>query len=116
MKLLPTMVSEAAASTYKHHLFGAAAPTSTQPTTEEHEHTNYVDSPRRCLQKGSDVAAAIARLETRSKGFLPEGPNPLEVKMELHNKRLQGGNDAECAAAAGTDKVDARLSPETPPN
>jgi hypothetical protein len=36
MKLLPTMVSEAAASAHKHHLLGATAPTSTNPTMREH--------------------------------------------------------------------------------
>jgi hypothetical protein len=35
MKLLLTKVSEAAASTHKHHLLGAAAPTSTNLTTGE---------------------------------------------------------------------------------
>jgi hypothetical protein len=35
VKLLPTMVPEAAASTHKHHLLGAATPTSTNLTTRE---------------------------------------------------------------------------------
>ena len=34
MKLLPTKVSEAATSAYKHHLLRAAAPTSTNMSRE----------------------------------------------------------------------------------
>jgi hypothetical protein len=46
MKLVPTMVSEAAASTHKHHLLETAVPTSTNPTTKKHKPSADVDSRR----------------------------------------------------------------------
>jgi hypothetical protein len=66
MKLVPTMVSEAAASTHKHHLLETAVPTSTNLTTKKHEPSADADSQRRCLQEDCDVAAAIARSVTQS--------------------------------------------------
>jgi hypothetical protein len=71
MKQLPNMVSEAAASTRK------SSPRGRCPDIHRHvdNRRNKASSPRRCLQEGNDVAAAIARPETRSLGFLPESHN-----------------------------------------
>jgi hypothetical protein len=71
MKQLPNMVSEAAASTCKSSTRGRC------PDIHRHvdNRRNKASSPRRCLQEGNDVAAAIARPGTRSLGFLPESRN-----------------------------------------
>jgi hypothetical protein len=116
MMPFPAMVPEAAASTHKQHLLGDAAPTS---TTRRRENTHQQ------LNKASKTTPqGRSRHNRRHRppgnpelGISPGEPRPkTRALMELHAQSLQEGRRRRCAAAAGTDKISAKLSLESPPH
>jgi hypothetical protein len=92
MKLLHTIVSEAAASTYKYHLFGAAAPTSTNQAGKAHNRkgaqavTTKVRPPKQRLQGGSDekIAAVASSDRTGAWAFTRRAQIKRRGRSQLH--------------------------------